>query len=206
MWQLFFISLDQKKWIPTTLSGLMLELQSHKKIRTLWLATGLIFLCSNAFAGDRYNSQSGHKDFCVTLQNEAGTIINNKCQDVRVTAGLTDAGDYFTLATGAPVGGATSMTSLDTAVSVAYSYVRKAIASDPAFQNGTLANGTAGQLLTIFITEVQGSGTFTLTPTTKTGITSLVFDAPKDMVSLLYVDNTVGWILLSQTSVTVNIP
>lgn len=162
-----------------------------------------MFLYSSAWAGSKYNSRIGAQDFCITVRNEAGTVANEVCKDIRVTAGLTDDDDYFTLATGAPAGGSTSMTTGDTAVSTSFSYVRKAIASDPAFSTGTLANGKPGQLLTIEITEVQGSGTWTLTPTTKTGFTSLLFEAVGDRVSLLYIDNTVGWIIVGDTTVNI---
>lgn len=107
---------------------------------------------------------------------------------------------------GVGISGATSMTTADTAVSPSYAFIRKAIAGDAAFSAGTLADGTPGQSLTIFITSVSGGGTFVLTPTTKTGFTTLTFDAAKDQATLLFVSTTVGWVLVSQTAVTVAIP
>lgn len=109
------------------------------------------------------------------------------------------------LAAGTANGGATSMATTDTAVPTTYAYVRKAIGPTVGHA-GTLANGTPGQILTIFITSVSGSGTFVLTPTTKTGFTTLTFDAAKDQATLQYINSSVGWILIGNTSVTVAIP
>lgn len=122
---------------------------------------------------------------------------------------ITSDGSTLTfnlIVNGIGISGATSMTTAQVAVSPSYAFVRKAIASDSAFSAGTLADGTPGQFLTIFITSVSGSGTYVLTPTTKTGFTTLTFDAAKDEATLLFVDTTTGWILVSNTAVTVAIP
>lgn len=58
----------------------------------------------------------------------------------------------------------------------------------------TLADGAPGQVLTITLATDGGDGT--LTPTTKTGFATIVFADAKDTATLLYVDDTVGWILL----------
>ncbi len=108
--------------------------------------------------------------------------------------------------TGTAIAAATSLTTAQLAIPVSYCYVRKAVANDDAYLAGTLANGTKGQLLTIFITVNSGSKNFVITPTTKTGFTTLTFDAEKDQATLLYIDDTTGWVLLSSTSVTVGIP
>ncbi len=106
-------------------------------------------------------------------------------------------------AAGTTFGGATSLATSVTTIPTGYSLVRKAISNDPAFATGTLANGTPGQILTIFITSVDSGGTFTLTPATKTGFTTLTFNAALDSATLLFVDNTIGWIVIANNSVTV---
>lgn len=115
-----------------------------------------------------------------------GSIYNLNCSPNLASVGIAN-------------GGATSMTTLDSVVPIAYSYVRKSISSlalgSP--QTGTLANGYPGQLLTIQISQVFSGGTFTLTPTTTTGFVSVKFTAAKDEVILLYVNDTIGWIILS---------
>jgi len=165
----------------------------------------MFFGCVDAFAlpniGEKYNSRTGAKDFCLKVSNEAGTVVNDDCTQLKVTAGLTDDGESFTLVTGAPVGGATSMTTGQTAIPTSYAYVRKAISADPLYSLGTLADGVPGQMLTIHITEVFGNGTFRLTPSRKTGFLYLTFEAVGDRVTLLYVDDTVGWIIAHNSSV-----
>jgi len=66
----------------------------------------------------------------------------------------------------------------------------------------TLANGTPGQELTI--TLVAGAGDCTLTPTTTTGFTAVVLADVKDTVTLEYIDDTVGWIVIGATGTAAN--
>jgi hypothetical protein len=66
----------------------------------------------------------------------------------------------------------------------------------------TLADGTAGQLLTLVMT-VDGGGDATLTPTTKTGFSTIVFDAVGDTVTLQYF-TTLGWMVVADSGATIN--
>jgi hypothetical protein len=66
----------------------------------------------------------------------------------------------------------------------------------------TLANGTAGQILNLVMT-VDGGGDATLTPTTKTGFSTIVFGDVGDSVILQYF-TTLGWMVLSNNGATVN--
>lgn len=179
-----------------------------KKICSLIVTLALLF-CGSAYAGSRYNSTTGTKDFCATISNQSGTVQSLKCEEIRVSNGsLTDNGTYFSLSVGTQTDGATSMTSAQTAVSTSYTYTRKAIASsaDPSFTTGTLGNSTAGKFMVIYITEVGAGGTWTLTPTTKTGFTSILFDAPGDSVAMLYLGDTDGWVIVAKENVIVSIP
>lgn len=169
----------------------------------------LIFILQygDVFAGSRYNSTTGTKDFCATISNESGTVSSIKCEEIKVPNGsFVDHDTYFSLSVGTQTDGATSMTSAQTAVSTSYTYTRKAIANDPAFNAGTLANSTSGKFLIIYITAVASGGTWTLTPTTKTGFASIVFDAPGDSVAMLYLGDTDGWVIVGKENVTVNLP
>lgn len=162
----------------------------------------LLFSCESVFAGYRYNSNTRTRDYCSSIISEDGTVSANQCQDVHVSGdGFTNEGSYFLLTTSRLTYGYTSMATQQIAVSTSYTMIFKAISSDPAFSTGTLADGSRGQLLTIKVTAVDGSGTWTLTPTHKTGFTSLVFEAVGDLATLLFVDSTTGWILISQESV-----
>ncbi len=65
----------------------------------------------------------------------------------------------------------------------------------------TLANGTAGQIKRIIM--VVDGGDATLTPTTKTGYTTIVFNDIADAVTLEYV-TTLGWMVLSNNGCTIS--
>lgn len=129
--------------------------------------------------------------------------------------GQTDTNDLlkrvvpgYLQSAGTAIGSATSVVTSQAAIPVIYCYVQKAITSSVVHgeNNGTLANGTKGQLLTIRIYQESGSASYVLTPTTKTGFSTLTFDEVEDTATLLYVDDTVGWILISNSSVTVGLP
>ena len=66
----------------------------------------------------------------------------------------------------------------------------------------TLANGVNGQLLTLVMT-VDGGGDATLTPTTDTGFSTIVFDAVGDTVTLQYF-TTLGWMVVANSGATIN--
>lgn len=68
----------------------------------------------------------------------------------------------------------------------------------------TLADGLPGQILTIYLATDGGDGT--LTPTTKTGFSTVVFADAKDSVTLQFVDSTVGWIVVGTWGAAVTPP
>jgi len=65
----------------------------------------------------------------------------------------------------------------------------------------TLADGQPGQLLVIIL-ATDGGGDGTLTPTTKTGFATIVFADAGDRAVLMYVDDTIGWIIISLSGVS----
>ncbi len=65
----------------------------------------------------------------------------------------------------------------------------------------TLADGLPGQTVTINLVT-DGGGDGTLTPETSTGWATVVFAAAGDQVTFGYVDDTVGWIILSALGLT----
>jgi hypothetical protein len=85
------------------------------------------------------------------------------------------------------------------AIPVTHAHVSKTTGADA--EALTLANGVPGQMLTITMV-VDGGGTGTLTPTTKTGFTSVAFADAGDRVTLRYVDSTVGWVVLGTSGIT----
>ncbi len=62
----------------------------------------------------------------------------------------------------------------------------------------TLANGENGQILTMVI--VTDGGESTVTPTTSTGWATAVLTSDIDTITVMYVDDTVGWIILGTAS------
>lgn len=64
----------------------------------------------------------------------------------------------------------------------------------------TLANGTAGQIKVIGMKTDGGDGT--LTPTTKTGFSTITFNDAGDGVVLLYTDDTKGWVVVGNNGAT----
>jgi hypothetical protein len=66
----------------------------------------------------------------------------------------------------------------------------------------TLANGTVGQFLTL-VMVIDGGGDGTLTPTTKTGFSTIVFDAAGDAVTLQYF-TALGWMVVANSGATIN--
>ena len=79
-------------------------------------------------------------------------------------------------------------------IPVTHMYVAKTTGDDA--EALTLANGKPGQVLIINL-AVAGGGTGTLTPATSTGWATVAFLGAFDQVVLLYVDDTIGWILLA---------
>lgn len=79
------------------------------------------------------------------------------------------------------------------AIPVTHAYVAKTTGADA--EALTLANGEPGQILVVNLTT-DGGGAGTLTPTTKTGFSTIVFADALDQATLLYVDDTIGWILV----------
>lgn len=94
--------------------------------------------------------------------------------------------------------GGTTSAADSLAIPVTHSYVAKTTGGDA--EALTLANGVPGQIITIALV-VDGGGTGTLTPATKSGFVSIAFADAGDIASLLYVNDTVGWVILGTAGV-----
>lgn len=174
-------------------------------MKKLILILALLILASPVFAdvgckGNGTNTGCGTPEITnIDFKFQAGS-------DFSTQSGLTRAVPVLSsnmFATGVANGGATSISSTTTAVPVGFGFVRKVLTSnsDPAFTAGTLANGTPGQILTIYAAGISPSGAttggnFTITPTTTTGFVSIKMSAVNDIVRLQYHDNTIGWTIL----------
>lgn len=83
-------------------------------------------------------------------------------------------------------------------IPVTHGYVAKTVDGAEAL---TLADGKPGQVLIINAVAVS-VGTGTLAPTTVTGWTTVAFTDTGDQVVLLYVNDIIGWIIMSTFGLT----
>ena len=85
------------------------------------------------------------------------------------------------------------------AIPVTHAYVAKTTGADA--EALTLADGKPSQILIINLVT-DGGGTGTLTPATSTGFSTIAFADAGDQAVLLYVDDVIGWIILSTFGLT----
>ena len=95
-------------------------------------------------------------------------------------------------------GGATAMAAAALVVPVTARYVAKTTGAGA--EALTLANGKPGQKITIALV-VDGGGNGTLTPATLSGFATIVLADAGDNVTLEYVDDTTGWIIVGAAGV-----
>ena len=66
----------------------------------------------------------------------------------------------------------------------------------------TIANGTDGQVLVVYLATDGGTGTLTAaTASTGTGWATIIFADAGDRAVLQYVDSTIGWVILGLSGV-----
>lgn len=86
----------------------------------------------------------------------------------------------------------------DLVIPVTHGYVNKTTGGDA--EALTLADGKANQLLFIKL-YLDGGGDGTLTPATSTGWATIVFADAGDRATLMYVNDTIGWIIVGLSGV-----
>ena len=84
------------------------------------------------------------------------------------------------------------------AIPVTHQIVAKTTGADA--EALTLANGTPGQELIIYV-ATDGGGDGTLTPATATGWATIVFADAGDRAVLRYIDDTYGWVIIGLSGV-----
>ncbi len=104
------------------------------------------------------------------------------------------------IATGVADGGVSDMVTEITAIPLGYSLVNITITG----RTCTLADGEAGQMITLR-GHNRLSGTLTINPATETGFTTITMDAEGEIVTLLFVDTTYGWVVVGANGATVNL-
>ncbi len=130
------------------------------------------------------------------MSQQGGAYFEQGSGDLVVPAGATldiSAGLLVDAASGNVAVAADEL-----AIPVTAAHVSKTTGADA--EALTLADGRAGQVLTLALV-VDGGGTGTLTPATKTGFATIVFADAGDIATLKYIDDTVGWVLLGTAGV-----
>lgn len=138
-----------------------------------------------------------------------GEVSNIKFegQDVSIV------GSQATVLTNGHKSGVTSNVSTEsnlTSAALAYGVVE--LTGHTSAKYVTLANGTPGQMITFIMTEYNTATLYitddkvsvaTAAALLATGWDDIAFDAVNDQVTLLYVDDTYGWVIVGQYGVTV---
>lgn len=153
---------------------------------TVSAATGINVVAAAAASGVAVSAISSGTDENMTLDAKgAGTLTING-----TATGITKIGHGFGGATQALSGaGAVNLTTLITKV------------TSTGANALTLANGVDGQVKMIVM--VVDGGDATLTPTTKTGFSTIVFNDIGDGVTLVYTTTT-GWIVVGNNGATIS--
>lgn len=120
----------------------------------------------------------------VGVAIEAATAAHDVIEVVPAVAGTGGT---------AVLGGTVAVAADALAIPITHSLVTKTTGADA--EALTLANGKPGQILTIQL-AVDGGGSGTLTPTTVGGFATIVFADAGDVATLMYIDDTVGWVIL----------
>jgi hypothetical protein len=178
----------------------------------------LAFACQTAFAGHgtfedgAYEGEAGSVNASTNLDSSTSGGV----QTLTVTNSPVFTGDVTfrsTMLAVGRVGGASSISSSSTQIGdnlLAYSVILKSVGGgggvDSTGVGTTLRDGTPGQMITFLIKGLQSGGSWVVTPTTKTGYTSFAMDTKGDMITLLFVDSTVGWIIVSNSGCVVTQP
>lgn len=94
-------------------------------------------------------------------------------------------------------GGTSTVVTGTIAIPLGYSVVKIVCATS----SKTLANGFSGQILTMV--AIDQTGTVTITPATATGWASASMDAVGEVLTVQYVDDTLGWIIVGISGTTI---
>jgi len=190
-----------------------------KKFLTLIVLLAFAFCSMLAHADDRdlthkrigeletYSGATASGDLTIVYDASDGNV---KTIDART--GPTQSGDVTfqsTLLAAGRKNGVSTLSSSSTQLlpsTLPYVIMVKNIGGTGAddTDGGTrLQNGTPGQVLVLFVEGVEHSGTWIVTPATSYQFITLTFNAALDSATLLYVNDTIGWIILDAVSVTV---
>ncbi len=102
---------------------------------------------------------------------------------------------------GTGTSGAVSLGTGSASVDRGYSVTYKEIGTTK--ETGTVRDGLPGELITIIATEVGSAGIWVITSAESTTWLNIEFDSVGDAVSLLWANDTIGWIIFGNPSASV---
>ena len=155
----------------------------------------LLLSCGSSFATVGVYKEGTYQGEASDLEVAAGQGVAAFTEGDK--ANIPIGTDIF--AVGVYNGSATSVVTDITALSSAYKTYEVYVAT----RTLTLANGEPGQIVTFYTKTTSDTGTTTITATTKTCWTSAAMDTVGDLITLMYVDDTIGWIVIGTNSITV---
>lgn len=163
--------------------------------KTIGFILALLLISSTSFAAVGFKNKGSHIGAATDIDAQGGVLATTDGSTVTLSGESYAA--TFPLAS--------SATAI-TGPNVPYSVILKSVGA-AAGEATTLQNGIKGQTLAINIVGLTGSGTWIVTPTTKTGFANLTFTAKGQSALLLYVDDTIGWIVesVSATAIVVQL-
>ena len=172
----------------------------------LWTSPAFARACN-------HNDEGCIGNMRVSVENDGDLVpTENSAYDLGTsTLNFNDihaAGDIYTR-TSLVVGGRVNATltlasssTIITGTNVPYVLIRKNIGGAGPDNTGVgteLGNGLPGAELTIRVDSLTSGSSWIVTPATKTGWTKITFTAALQSANLLYVDDTIGWIVKGTT-------
>lgn len=161
--------------------------------RIFALTLALVLTASSVFAAVHIEKDGSSEGVATTLNftPDASYSTNGSTFNLPMNLDLISAG--------VDDGGVTTVATGPDALPSSYSMAYVTLASHTL----TLANGVPGQIFTVIGAYQTDTGTVTLTASTKTGWQTAAIADVGDSITLLYLNDTSGWIVVGTNSVTV---
>jgi len=186
-----------------------------KKLGILALVLALVLAPSLAFAltvyddGTKVGGETRRLNFInSTVASAANGQANVTPNNADTTGDLTFRTNL--LANGRYGNGTLIMQSSSTPIGttqLAYAVIQKRVGGagglDETDGGTRLDNGTSGQMITFVNILQESGGSWIITPDTATGFTTVTLDAAQESVTMLFVDSTVGWVIIGSGDSTV---
>ena len=171
--------------------------------KKLFLVLALMALTAPAFASVGVRVNGTMAGTATDINIVCGSGANTTGANISPDGSLYNIGCSPNLAeSGFANAGYVSLASTGATISPTYTYVWKVLDTDQnaLYTAGTLANGTPGQMLTITVsgytpTTAGTNAIYTMSFATSLTLNTIVFTKKQDSVTLVYLDDTNGWIL-----------